>query len=472
MTKMKYSSLYLLIAGSALLSSCGLFGHYERDTQGVESLAKDLYRDPQAANAPLAAADTASFGNTPWQEVFVEPQLQALITKALEQNTDIRQAKLTVEQARIGLRVNKLAYLPQIALSPSGTVSKAFIDGASNSKTYEIPAQASWQIDAFGTLYNAKKQGEQSVMIAHAAEQATRTAIIAAVANMYYGLQMLDEQQRITTENLALWKKDIEAMEALMDYSGMMNSSAIASAKAQVLQIEASLPTIEDNIRQLENSLCSILHEAPHAIERPAFTATGFPDSFAAGVPMQMLANRPDVAIAEAQLAQNFYGVQAARGAFCPAINIAASGAFTNSLGTAIMNPGKWIAAGVASLTQPLFAQGKLRANLQIAKLNVESAQLKFEQTLIDAGVEVSNALAAYSTATTTTALSEQTLVQLQKAYDDTEYLFHNGNTTTYLEILTAQMNLLNGQLNVANQRYNKVLSVITLYQALGGGRG
>ena len=119
MNPMKYSSLYILIAGSALLSSCGLFGHYERDTQGVETLAKDLYRDPQAANAPMTAVDTTSFGNTPWQEVFTEPQLQALISRALEQNTDIRKAQLTVKQAEIGLRVNKLAYLPQIALSPS-----------------------------------------------------------------------------------------------------------------------------------------------------------------------------------------------------------------------------------------------------------------------------------------------------------------------------------------------------------------
>lgn len=468
---MKHTSLYLLLAGSALMSSCGLFGHYERDTQGVEQVAQGLYRDPQAANAPLVATDTASFGNTPWQEVFTEPQLQALIGRALEQNTDLKNAEIGVEQARIALRVNKLAFLPQLAFSPSGTVSKAFIDGASNSKTYELPVQASWQIDAFGTLYNAKKQGEQGVLMAKAGKQAARTAIISAVANLYYGLQMLDEQQRITLANLDIWKKDIEAMEALKDYAGMTNSAAIASAKAQVLQIQASLPTIADNIRQMENALCSILHEAPHAIERGAFTAAGFPESFSAGVPMQMLSNRPDVAMAEAKLANCFYGIQAARGAFCPAVNIAATGEFTNSLGAAIMNPGKWLAAGVASLTQPLFAQGKLRANLQISKLNAQSAQNDFEQTLIDAGIEVSNAMAAYSTAVTTTALAEQTLAQLQEAYDATEFLFHNGNTTTYLEILSAQMNLLNGQLSVVNNRYNKVLAVISLYQALGGGR-
>ncbi len=468
---MKHTSLYLLLAGSTLLSSCGLFGHYERDTQGIAHVAEGIYRDPVNPDAAMLSSDTLSFGNTPWQEVFTEPQLRLLISKALEQNVDLKNAAIAVEQAQVALRLNKLSYLPQLAFSPSGTISKAFIDGASNSKTYELPVQASWQIDAFGTLYNAKKQGEQSLLMAKAGEQAARTAIVSTVAQLYYGLQMLDEQQRITRANLELWQKDIEAMEALKDYAGKMNDAAIRSAKAQVLQIQASLPTLDDQIRQMENTLCSILHEAPHAIERAPFSASGFPTSFSAGMPLQLLASRPDVAIAEAELAQCFYGVQAARGAFCPAINIAASGAFTNSLGAAIMNPGKWLAAGVASLTQPLFAQGKLRGNLKVSKLNAEKAQNNFEQKLIDAGIEVSNALSAYNTAVETTALSEQTLSELEKAYEATEYLFHNGNSTTYLEILNAQMSLLNGQLSVVNNRYNKVIAVISLYQALGGGR-
>ena len=139
--------------------------------------------------------------------------------------------------------------------------------------------------------------------------------------------------------------------------------------------------------------------------------------------------------------------------------------------GGMIMNPGKFIAAGVASLTQPLFAQGKLKGNYEIAKITQESAQLDFEKTLLKAGQEVSNALNAYNTACQTTDLAKQQVQQLQKAYDDTQFLFKNGNTTTYLETLNSQMSLLNGQLSLVNKRYEKVQAVISLYQALGGGR-
>ena len=293
---------------------------------------------------------------------------------------------------------------------------------------------------------------------------------MAGVANLYYSLQMLDERLATTKSTLDLWRKNIVAMEAMKE-AGYMNSASIASAKAQVLQIEATLPTIQKNIREVENSLCLLLHEAPHAIQRTAFTAEGFPQSFSVGMPLSLLANRPDVAIAEAKLAQSFYGIQAARGAFFPKITLSAQGTFTNSLGGMIMNPGKFIAAGVASLTQPLFAQGKLKGNYEIAKIAQESAQLDFEKTLLKAGQEVSNALNAYNTACQTTEIAQRQVVQLQKAYDDTEFLFKNGNTTTYLETLNAQMSLLNGQLSLINNRYEKVQAVVALYQALGGGR-
>ena len=436
-----------LLAGTLLLTSCGLFGHYERDAKGVDSLTQKLYRDPAQADAALTTTDTASFGNMPWQQVFTDAKLQALIRKALVQNTDLRKTALTIKQAEIGLRVNKLAYLPQIAFSPSGTLSKAFIDGSNLTKTYNLPVQASWQIDAFGTLYNAKKQAELSLVQAKVARRATQTA-----------------------STLVLWHKNITAMEAMKE-AGMTNAAALASAKAQVLQIESTVPTLEDNIRQLENSLAVLLHEAPHAIDRNPFTADGFPTTFSTGVPLSLLANRPDVAIAEAKLASTFYGVQAARGQFFPQITISGQGAFTNSLGGMIMNPGKFLASGIASLTQPLFAQGKIKAGYEVAKLQQEAAQLDFEQALLTAGQEVSNALAAYHTACTTTDIAQLRLGELQKANDDTEFLFRNGNTTSYLETLTAQMNLLNGRLSLINNRYDKVQAVIKLYQALGGGR-
>ena len=460
-----------LCSAALLLTGCStLFGRYERDTEQAQRTTRALYRDTTAVGGALTAADTASFGNTPWREVFTEPQLRTLIDTALVRNTDLRKTLLTVKQAEIGLRINKLAYLPQIALTPSGTISHAFVDYTTTNKTYTIPVQASWQIDAFGTLYNAKKQGELTLEQAKWARHATQTAIVAGVANLYYSLQMLDERLATTKSTLDLWRKNIVAMEAMKE-AGYMNSASIASAKAQVLQIEAGIPTIQKSIREVENSLCLLLHEAPHAIRRTAFTAEGFPQSFNVGVPLSLLANRPDVAVAEAKLAQSFYGIQAARGAFFPKITLSAQGSFTNSLGAMIVNPGKFIAAGVASLTQPLFAQGKLKGNYEMAKIAQASALLDFEKTLLKAGQEVSNALNAYNTACQTTEIAQRQVVQLQKAYDDTEFLFKNGNTTTYLETLNAQMSLLNGQLSLINNRYEKVQAVVALYQALGGGR-
>lgn len=464
------SFLYLAAAATLLTSCHSLFGKYERDTKGTSAFVQQLYRDTANADGALAAGDTASFGNMPWREVFTDSHLQQLIATALERNADMRKADLTIKQAEIGLRLNKLAYLPQIAFAPQGTVSKVFMEGMTSTETYALPVQASWQIDAFGKLYNAKKQGELSVVQTKAAKQAAQTAIVSGVATLYYSLQMLDEQLATTEATLVLWEKNIKAMEAMKE-AGYTNSSAIASAKAQVLQIKATVPTLKDNIRQAENSLCVLLHEAPHAIERGAFTADGFPTSFSAGMPIALLASRPDVAIAEAKLANAFYGIQSARGSFYPQLTISGQGSFTNSLGGMVLNPGKFIANGVASLTQPLFAQGKLKGALEVAKLQQEAAQLDFEKTLLTAGQEVSNALNKYNTACTTTDIATQRLAELQKANDDTEFLFRNGNTTTYLETLTAQMNLLNGRLSLINNRFDKVQAAIKLYQALGGGR-
>lgn len=453
-----------------MLSSCGLFGHYQRDDQRVEELTKDLYRDPFAADAALQVTDSASYGNTPWQEVFTEHELQQLICTALEQNYDIRKLDNTLEIADIALRLSKFAYLPQISLSPSGTISKVFDMGMDNSKTYAISLQASWQIDAFGTLRNSKKQAEESVLQTRFGRQAAQTSIICGMANLYYALQMLDEQKATTQATLTIWQKQIEIMEAYKEV-GYTNSAAIASAKAQVLNIESTLVSLGDKQREIENSICLLMGEAPHAIERGPFQADGFPAEFSTGYPLSLLANRPDVAIAESKLASATYGVMKARGQLCPQLSINASGQFTNSVGGMIVEPGKMIAAGVANLVQPIFARGQLMGNLKISKVDLENAQLDFEKTLITAGQEVSNALASYYSANELINISEQQVVQLQKAYDDTQFLFNNGNTTTYLEILSAQMNLLQAQLGLINNRYSKAVAAISLYQALGGGR-
>lgn len=466
---MKHSSILFTIAGGLLVSSCAFFGNYERNDERIAEVTKNLYRDPVNPQGVLAIEDSTSFGNTPWREVFTDPLLQGYIETALEQNYDIRKLDNTLQTVEIALRLSKFAYLPQIALSPSGTISKVFDMGADNSKTYSIPVQASWQIDVWGTMRNTLKQANLQREQAILGRQAAQTGIICGVANVYYGLQMLDQQRNITESTLAIWKKQIEIMEAYKEV-GYTNSAAIASARAQVLSIESSLVTIGGKQRELENSLCLLLGEAPHAIERSAFTAEGFPTEYSTGYPLALLANRPDVAIAESKLAYATYGVMKARGQMCPQLSINGQGQYTNSLGAMIVNPGKFIAAGIANLVQPIFARGQLLGNLKMSKIDLENAQLDFEKTLITAGQEVSNALASYHSADELIDISTEQVAELQKAHDDTEFLFHNGNTTTYLEILSAQMNLLQAQLGLINNRYSKVVAAITLYQALGGG--
>ena len=237
-----------------MLSSCHIYSNYERP----ENIVSDsLYRDTTAAYAVLAS-DTANFGNMSWQEVFSEPQLQALINKALVQNADIRTADLTIQQAEAALNVSRLAYLPALNFAPQATVSS--FDGAKATQTYSLPVQASWQIDVFGSVRNQKKQYEMQLEQSKAYKQAARTGIISGVANLYYTLQMLDEQLATTNATIEIWKKNVNAMETMFQVGGLTNSAAVSQAKANLYQIESTVPTLEQSISSAENSLCLLLH--------------------------------------------------------------------------------------------------------------------------------------------------------------------------------------------------------------------
>lgn len=461
---MKKHILYIL-GCSLALTSCGLYTNYERP-EGIVS--DSLFRDTTSTYAVLAT-DTANFGNTPWQQVFTDPTLQSLIEKALANNADLRTADLTIKTAEQQLKVKRLSYLPSFALSPTGTISS--FDGSKATKTYSIPVQASWQVDLFGSIRNAKKQAEMSLEQSKAAKQATRTAVIASVANLYYTLQMLDEQLQITRETIELWGKNVEAMEAMFEAGGLTNSAAVSQAKANYYQIQSTIPSLEQSISAAENSLCVLLHEAPHPVARSRFNADAFPTDFSVGVPLQLLANRPDVRAAEMQLAYAFYGVNAARSSFYPQITLTGSAGWTNSGGMGITNPGKILASAVGSLVQPIFQHGSLVAQYKISQYQQESAKLNFEQTLLKAGQEVSDALMQYQTYTEVEAAQQKQVEELEKAVESTNFLFTHGNTTTYLETLTAQQSLLSAQLSLISDKFDKVQAAITLYQALGGGR-
>lgn len=458
--------LFFIIGCSLALSSCHLYRNYERP-DGIVS--DSLFRDTTSTYAVLST-DTATLGNMPWQEMFTDTNLQMLLRKVLESNASIRTAELSIQQAEQNLKVKRLAYLPALNFSPQGTISS--FDGSKATQTYSIPVQASWQLDFFGSLRNAKKQGEMQLEQSKAAKQTTQTSIIASVANLYYTLQMLDEQLSITEATVKLWSKNVEAMEAMFQAGGLTNSAAVAQAKANYYQIQSTVPTLKQSITSTENALCVLLHEAPHPISRSKFDADAFPATLEVGVPLQLLSNRPDVRAAELNLANAFYGVNVARSAFYPQVTLSGSAGWTNSAGVGIVNPGKFLASAVGSLVQPLFNRGALVAQLKISKLQQETARINFEQALLQAGQEVSDALSQYHAYSLKEEAQKKQVAELEKAVESTNFLFTHGNTTSYLETLTAQQSLLQAQLSLISDKFDKVQSVITLYQALGGGRG
>ena len=449
--------IIVLTTATALLSSCGIYTKY----QPAETTPDNLYGEE------VAVDDTTNFGNVNWRELFTDPQLQALIEQGLQNNTDLRSAQLQIEEAEAALMSAKLAFLPSFALSPQGTISS--FDGGKATKTYTLPVTASWELDIFGRLRNAKQQAKALYAQSKDYQQAVRTQLIAGIANVYYTLLMLDEQLAISQQTEEAWKETVASTRALMD-AGLANEAATSQMEAAYYSVQTSILDLKEQINQVENSLALLLAETPRRYERGKLADQRLPEDVAVGVPMQMLSNRPDVRAAERSLEQAFYATNQARAAFYPSIVLSGSAGWTNSAGSMIVNPGKFLASAVGSLTQPLFNKGQIMAQYRIAKAQQEESSLSFQQALLNAGSEVNDALVACQTSKAKTLLFEKQIQSLEKALESTSLLMEHG-TTTYLEVLTARQSLLSAQLSQTANRFTEIQSVINLYQALGGGR-
>ena len=461
---MKGTKIITLMCATALLSSCHIYKAYDRPE---DITTEGLYRDTALVNTAVAN-DTASFGNVPWREVFTDPQLQAYIEQALANNADLRTAMLNVESAQAALLSARLAYLPQLSLSPQGTLTN-WNKGEVTAATYNIPVSASWQIDLFGQILNPKRAAQVSLKQAQYNQQAVQTQLIANVANIYYTLLMLDRQLEITESTAEVLKDYVETMQAMYDY-GNVNSAAIEQSRSAYAQVVASLSDLRQSLTETENAFCLILNEPAHAIERGVLENQVLPSEFSVGVPIQLLSNRPDVKAAEMSLAACYYNTNSARAAFYPQITLSGTAGWTNNSGAGIVNPGKLLANLIGSLTQPLFYRGANIARLRQAKAQEEQAKIGFQTTLLNAGNEVSNALALYQNTVAKVNSRTMQVNSARKAAEDTKELFNLG-TSTYLEVLTAQQSYLSAQLSEVSDTYSQMQAVINLYQALGGGR-
>ena len=449
--------------GLLLLASCGLYNKYERPDVNTAG----LFRDVQSDVDTLVTNSDENFGNLPWREVFTDPQLQALIEKALENNTDLRNAALNVQMMEDMLKVAKLAFLPSVAVAPQGTISRVMTDGASTSKTYQLPISASWNVDLFGNILSQKRSAQVQLLATKDYRVAVQTSIICGIANLYYTLMMLDEQLAIVTDMEGLVKETWDMMKLQMNL-GRARSTSVQSAEASYYQVQAQGVDLRRQIREIENSMSLLLNEAGHRIDRGTFYNQSLPAKFAAGVGIQLLTNRADVHAAEMQLAQCFYDVETARSRFYPNITISGNAMFTNNLG-AVVNPGKWLLSAVGSLTQPIFQHGQIVAGLKVAKAKQEQAFNTWQNTILKAGNEVSNALLAYNSSQDKSVLDEKQVELYKQNVEDTRKLY-TSKGTSYLEVIQAQSSLLNARISKVSDDFSKMQAVVNLYQALGGG--
>lgn len=460
---MKSFNIIIMVSAAALLSGCGIYGKYERP----EVDAAGIVRDVTSNTDTLAVTDTTSFGNLPWKSVFTDPALQSLIEKGLENNTDLLNAALNVKMVEAQLMAAKLAFVPSFTFSPQGTISSW--DGNKATKTYSLPVNASWSIDLFGNLLNQKRSAQMALLATKDYQLVVKTNLIANVANAYYTLLMLDKQLEIVNNMVGLTKETWDMMKLQKDFKGGKETS-VQSAEANYYSVLAQAADLKRQIRETENSLSLLLGQRAQYIERGKIDDQNLPVEFSTGVSLKMLNNRPDVHYAEMTLAQCFYNTQAARSKFYPNITISGSGAFTNSAGAGIVNPGKWLLSAVGSLVQPIFQNGQLVAGLKVAKAEQEQAYNTWQNAVLSAGSEVSNALVLYNSSDEKSKLEAKQVESLRKNVEYTKDLFQSAGST-YLEVITAQQSLLNAELAKVQDDFYKMQAVVNLYYALGGGR-
>ena len=459
------------------LGSCGIYSKYQPSQvdaaqycgdsvlgRPIDSYAADCTAAPDSLEG--FAADTALTAGLDWRELFTDPLLQQLISRGLEQNTDYRSAELRIEEARATLKASRLAFLPSFAIAPQGSVSS--FDGAKGTKTYSIPLNMSWEIDIFGRMRNAKEQAKALYAKSGDYRQAVRSQLIANVANAYYTLATLRSQLTITQQTEDAWRETLTTVKALMK-AGRYNEAGVSQMEATLHSVHTSVLELQSQEAQTENALATMLGETPRHYATADLDAAPLPNLPQTGVPLCRLAARPDVRMAQHAVEAAFYGVGQARSAFYPSLVLSGSIGWTNSVGSLIVNPGKWLASALGSLTAPLFTRGQNEAQLRIAKAQMQEANLAFAQTLLNAGKEVNDALTQCQTARDKETSIAAEIEALQKALRSTTLLMEHGDNT-YLEVLTARQSLLSAQLTQSSNRLSLLQGTVNLYQALGGG--
>ena len=453
-----------MLVAVCLLSGCKTYSSYHSDSTANVILKEQLNA------AGVSTADSVA-GNLPadWREAFTESRLAALIDEALLHNSDLQTAHLQVQAAKASLRSAKGELFPAVGLTASKSNSRFKNDEfKSTSSGYNLGAEASWEIDAFGRMRNAKRAAAATVEEQMAYEQAVRTELIATVATAYYQLEMYDAQIADTRSIIKSWEESIATQRVLLSV-GEATSDDVDQSEAAKLEAESTLEELLLQLRQAENALCAVLGRPCQHIERDSLGSSCIAINSIPSISIRALARRPDVRQAEAALKAAFYATNEARAALYPSLSLSGSIGWTNDAGE-IVSPAGLLMNALGSLTQPLFQGGRLRAEVQRAKAEQEAAKVAFRQTVLEAGREVNDIMATEQYARRAISLSEQQVEKLSHIADASKMRMQYEEDVNYLQVLLARQALLEARLQLLTHRYEMIDAHIQLYKALGGG--
>ncbi|KGO81160.1 membrane protein [Flavobacterium beibuense F44-8] len=460
----KIYRVIILVGAGLLMQSCLVAKKYERP----DVKAENLYR------TEVIAQDSTSLGDVAWDKIFTDPVLQGHIKKGLQNNFDMLVAIQNVTAAEAYLKQAKMGYFPTLSGTANLTHQElsrnsqfgSFFNGALDQ--YQLSATLSWEADVWGKIRSNKRAYGASYMQTIAANQAVKTRVITDIAATYYQLVGLDAQLKVAEETLINRNESVEAILALKE-AGSVNEVAVQQTEAQKYATELIIEDLKTNITLVENTMSLLLGEAPHEIERSSFNPDDLNPEIKLGYSTSLLSNRPDVVAAEYNLINKFELTNVARANFYPQFTITATGGLQSLEVDKWFNANSLFANIVGGLTQPIFNQRQIRTQHEVAKANQQQAYIQFQQALVNAGKEVSDALAQYNNETKKLDIRLKQVESLRKASDYSDELLEYG-LVNYLESLTAKYSALSAELDLVNNKYQQYLAIINLYKALGGG--
>ena len=457
----------LLLLVAVVLQSCFVAQDYVQPDLAAETEA--LYRTD---NLP---SDSISVANVSWRTLFTDEQLQSYIQEGLENNMDVRIAIQQMVAAQAYAKQGKAGYLPTVNVGANfthqvlseNTQFGAFLTNRATDQ-FDITANLSWEADIWGKIRSNQRATQAAYLKSVAGHQAVKTQLVASITNTYYNLLALDAQIAITQETITTRERSVETIKALKD-AGQVTQVAVDQNIAQYNNAKALQVDLETALFKTENILSILLGKPGQRFERSTLDSQILDEELKLGVPASLLTNRPDVMAAEFDLIQSFELTNVAKSNLYPSLRLTAAGGFQSLEIDKLLSANSLFATVVGGLTQPLLNQRKLRTQREVAIAQQEQSLLAFKKTLLVAGTEVSNALFEYEAETKKFQFINKEVTALRAAEANSEELLKNGYAT-YLDLLTARQSALNAELNIIESKLQQLVSIVDLYEALGGG--